>query len=241
MISLAENEMSDVGYCTGPSSKDTQGQTSNGYHQYSQPIQGKTSILPIVTVKKKAPSTNDLSQPTLEEHQIVSGWALQSKEDHCYNSGSLSQDLAYQGQPLVIADNSWIPPKHRIQKKLLYNIDYIVSRDSPNPVQPSVTDKDKNRYPEPAADGWPPLFKQHCRVIMRNLNMRVLLPHLIENNLLTQEEYQELNCNKVSPERDFLLSVLPRKGKNAFTAFLNCLKAEEEHMGHQELVELLCV
>ena len=238
---MAEDETSDVGYCsaTGPSSKDTQGQTANGY-QYSQPIQGKTSILPIVTVKKVTLSDSantNLSQPTLEEHQTINGWPLQSKEEHCYNSGSLSQDLTYQEQPLaIVEDSSRIPPKHRVHKKLPC-IDSITSRDSP--VRPSVTDRDKIGY-QPAVDGWPPLFKQHCRVIMRNLNVEVLLPHLIENNLLTQDEYQELNRSKEPPQRYFLLSVLPRKGRNAFKAFLNCLKAEKEHLGHQELVELLC-
>ena len=239
---MTENETSDVGYCsatyTGPSSKDMQGQTSNGYH-YSEPIPGKTSILPIV-MKKKTPSDPanlDLSQPTLEEHETT----LQSKDEHYYNSGSLnlSQDLTCPGQPLAIMDDLWISRKHCVHKKPPHNttVDRAIPCDSP--VQPSVTDKDKSGY-QPAADGWPPLFKQHCRVIMRSLNMGELLPHLIANNLLTQEEYQELNRSKELPQRYFLLSVLPRKGKNAFKAFLSCLKAEKEHLGHQELVELLC-
>ena len=95
MISVPENETSDVGYCsatyTGPSSKDMQGQTSSGYH-YSEPIPGKTSILPIV-MKKKTPSDPanlDLSQPTLKEHETVNGWPLQSNDEHYYNSGSLN-------------------------------------------------------------------------------------------------------------------------------------------------------
>ena len=250
---MAGNETSDFGYCsaTGPSSKDIQGQTSSGYH-YSEPIPGKTSILPIV-MKKKTPSDPvnlDLSQPTVKEHETVNGWPLQStiaNDERYYNdSGSLnlSQDPTCPEQPLLVAimDDLWISRKHRVHKKPLHDhttVDCAISRDSPGPVQPSVTDKDRNGY-QPAADGWPPLFKRHCRDIMQSLNMGALLPHLIANNLLTQEEWQELNRSKELPQRFFLLSVLPRKGKNAFEVFLSCLKAEKEHLGHQELVELLC-
>ena len=246
---MAENETSDFGYCsaTGPSSKDMQGQTSSGYH-YSEPIPGKTSVLPIV-MKKKTPSDPanlDLSQPTITEHKTVNGWLLQStiaNDKHYYNNGSLnlSQDLTHPGQPQAITDNLWISSKHRVHKKPPHDttVDCAISRDSPGPLRPSVTDKDRNGY-QPAADGWPPLFKQHCRDIMQSLNMGALLPHLIANNLLTQEEWQELNRSKELPQRFFLLSVLPRKGKNAFKVFLSCLKAEKQHLGHQELVKLLC-
>ena len=238
LISVAQ-ETPDVGYCsaTGPSSKDIT--TSNEY-KYPQPIQGKTSILPIITVKRTTQSVDaNLSQPTFEEHQTANGWPLQLKE-HCYNSGSLFQDITCQGW--AVEGFTQMAPKHRIRKKLPSSIEFETSFDGP--VRPSFTDKNMEEYQlQPAADGWPPLLKQHFEVVMQNLSIEALLPQLLKNNLLTQSEYQELDCVKETSRKQnqyFLLIVLPRKGKNAFKVFLECLKAEKDHLGHQELAELLC-
>lgn len=83
---------------------------------------------------------------------------------------------------------------------------------------------------------------KHCDSIIQSLNMDTLVPHLLKNNLLTQGEYEEIDRDKETPRKQnqyFILKVLPRKGGNAFEKFLESLKAEKEHLGHQELVKLL--
>ena len=72
--------------------------------------------------------------------------------------------------------------------------------------------------------------------------METLLPHLLNNNLLTQDEYEVIDRYKELPRKQnryFLLSVLPRKGVSAYEKFLESLKTETEHLGHQDLIKLL--
>ena len=87
-----------------------------------------------------------------------------------------------------------------------------------------------------------PLATAHCEVIIQLLNMEALLHHLLKRDLLTQDEYEVIDRYKEMPRkqnRHFLLNVLPRKGKSGFEKFLESLKAEKEHLGHQDLFELL--
>ena len=91
--------------------------------------------------------------------------------------------------------------------------------------------------------GWPPQIKENYDIILQSLNMNALLPHLLKNDLLTIREYQEIDRDKDVPLRQneyFLLTVLPGKGRNAFNMFVKCLKAEKRHLGHQDLIKILC-
>ena len=97
--------------------------------------------------------------------------------------------------------------------------------------------------PQAAADGWPPQLNENYDDFLQHLNMESLLAHLIENGLLTQSEFQELECFKKMPRtqnQQFLQHVLPRKGRGAIDVFIKCLKAEKKHLGHRYLVEKLC-
>ena len=108
----------------------------------------------------------------------------------------------------------------------------------------SGADVKKNNGARPtSSDGWPPQLKENYKIILQNLNLNALLPHLVQNHLLTQKECQEIDRDKDVPLRQnhyFLLYVLPQKGRDAFTVFMKCLKAEKEHLGHQDLVKILC-
>ena len=90
-------------------------------------------------------------------------------------------------------------------------------------------------------DQWPPLLAKHSCEIIQSLNMEMLAPHLTEKNLLTMSEYQELLGRSSSRKRSehFVVNVLPTKGKDGFERFLECLKDENEHSGHQYLFQLL--
>lgn len=71
--------------------------------------------------------------------------------------------------------------------------------------------------------------------------MEMLATHLIEKGLLTSGEYEELNSRSTNWKQNkyFVLDVLPKKGKEGFKRFLECLKDEKEHLGHQDLFHLL--
>ena len=101
----------------------------------------------------------------------------------------------------------------------------------------------KNKSARPTTDGWPPRLKENYKVILQNLNLNELLPHLVENGLVTQRESQEIDRDKGVPltqNQHFLLYVLSQKGRDGFDIFIKCLKAEKEHLGHHDLVKILC-
>ena len=87
---------------------------------------------------------------------------------------------------------------------------------------------------------WPPLLARHSGDIINSINMDMLLPHLIEKNLLTKSEYHELRtCSPWKQGEHFVLKVLPTKGEKGFKRFMECLEEEDEHSGHQDLFQLL--
>lgn len=72
-----------------------------------------------------------------------------------------------------------------------------------------------------------------------------LAPLLHEYKLITGEQYSKLtaatgfNCTKEEKARFFYIDVLDTKGEKAYTLLNHCLKLEEDHLGHRDLVELL--
>jgi hypothetical protein len=89
-------------------------------------------------------------------------------------------------------------------------------------------------------DQWPPLLAMHSRDIMKSLNMEMLVPHLIQKNVLTMSNYHELDTYPSWKQSEyFVLKILPTKGELGFQRFLECLEEENEHSGHQDLFRLL--
>ena len=89
-------------------------------------------------------------------------------------------------------------------------------------------------------DQWSPLLEKHSHDIIKDLNMEMLVPHLMQKKLLTMNEYHELiTCPSWKRSEHFILKVLPTKGEEGFKQFMECLKDEDEHLGHQHLFQLL--
>lgn len=88
---------------------------------------------------------------------------------------------------------------------------------------------------------WPPPVTDHCHDIIQSLNMEMLTPHLLQNDLLAPPEYQQLDALGTSwkQAKYFLLNVLPTKGQDGFKRFMKCLKEEKEHSGHQDIFRRL--
>ena len=76
----------------------------------------------------------------------------------------------------------------------------------------------------------------------RLLDLITLVPILNNHSLLTSADNDYLRNKLIEPfVRATILvsSILPSKGPHAFTLFVECLKKEKEHMGHQELVKMI--
>ena len=80
---------------------------------------------------------------------------------------------------------------------------------------------------------------------MRLTNFISLAPLLYKHKVITGEEYSKLrapigfSCTKEEKARFFYIEVLDTKGEKAYTLLHHCLKLEEEHLGHRDLVKLL--
>lgn len=84
------------------------------------------------------------------------------------------------------------------------------------------------------------LKEHHCRII-EYLDVNTLLPHLWEKGLLTPNERDTLDSMRMTPREKarYLLRRLQGKGKRGFKLFLECLRDEKYHLGHEDLVKCL--
>lgn len=73
------------------------------------------------------------------------------------------------------------------------------------------------------------------------LNIPCLLPGLVKRKLLTDAEIAQLrHPNKPDLEKnDEFMNILKTKGSKAFGKFLEALKEEDQHLGHEDLYEKL--
>jgi hypothetical protein len=76
------------------------------------------------------------------------------------------------------------------------------------------------------------------------LNLEMLFPHLVQEGLLTRREMERLQS--LSPtfrdddsKIDYLLKILPSKGKNALKRFVRCLHRTQEGTAHDELIRYM--
>ena len=76
------------------------------------------------------------------------------------------------------------------------------------------------------------------------LNLEVLFPHLVQEGLLTRREKERLHSlSQAFPDDDskidYLLMILPTKGKNALRRFMRCLNRTEDGTAHDELIRFM--
>ena len=72
-------------------------------------------------------------------------------------------------------------------------------------------------------------------------NFVSLVPHLFEKKLLHSGECEDLEKLPSHQEKanHFYTIILPRKGARAYRRLYKCLKGENQHLGHKDLVEVL--
>lgn len=68
-------------------------------------------------------------------------------------------------------------------------------------------------------------FQPHFVLLCERLNLEKLLPYLRQERMLTNDEYESVTSPTYSTaqQREKLLIILPRKGKNYFENFGKCL------------------
>lgn len=76
------------------------------------------------------------------------------------------------------------------------------------------------------------------------LNLEMLFPHLVQEGLLTKRETVRLqSLSPVFPDDDskidYLLKILPTKGKNSLRRFMRCLHRTEDGTAHDELIRCM--
>lgn len=73
------------------------------------------------------------------------------------------------------------------------------------------------------------------------LNLSYLMSNLVKRKLLTEDEVAQLkHPNKINSEKNGeFLNILKTKGSKAFPRFLEALKEEEQHLGHEDLYDKL--
>ena len=72
----------------------------------------------------------------------------------------------------------------------------------------------------------------------------MLFPHLVQEGLLTRREMERLqSLSPTFPDDDskidYLLKILPTKGKNALKRFARCLHRTEDGTAHDELIRYM--
>ena len=86
------------------------------------------------------------------------------------------------------------------------------------------------------------LALEKCNVaFVDKLDIAAILPYLISEHLLTDEDKQVLmKCTNTKGEKaQYLLDIIPRKAKGWFELFLQCLRNSANGTGHRDLVKVL--
>ena len=82
--------------------------------------------------------------------------------------------------------------------------------------------------------------KVHYPEFLAYLNPLELMPHLWKERLLTASDREKLLGGSLRSQKAFtVLQSLKCTGRNAYSRFLRCLRAEKNHMGHAYLASLL--
>ena len=84
-------------------------------------------------------------------------------------------------------------------------------------------------------------FQKCSVIIVNNLDISAILPHLNSNGLLTQKDTQVL-LNKSTTAVDkaeYLLEALPRKDCGSFKKFKDCLHKTQHGTGHGDILKAL--
>ena len=78
--------------------------------------------------------------------------------------------------------------------------------------------------------------------LMQLMNLEVLLPSLKRRNVLSKQDMERVVDTKhhgTIERAGFLLNVIYKQEKATINKFVQCLREEKKHYGHQEIMEML--
>ena len=105
------------------------------------------------------------------------------------------------------------------------------SFDDPSPTSPTDSNEIIKR-----------LLHDNLDDFVKSTNMEALSTHLVSANLLSRDDLEEVEAkNKTSHARNlhFYVFTLHSKGSDAYRRMYDCLKKEQEHLGHKDLVRII--
>ena len=84
-------------------------------------------------------------------------------------------------------------------------------------------------------------LRAHHVQLVQLINLQALLPHLIQCNFLSRDEVAHISSKHHSAikKTSFLLRSIYKKGRDAISSFVRCLREEKDHQGHKEILQLL--
>ena len=84
------------------------------------------------------------------------------------------------------------------------------------------------------------VFSRNMTRVVELLNVKWLLPHLLEKGLVTTEEASSLRIDsKTHTVTLTLFHILESKGPTAYSLLVKCIGDDKEHLGHKELYKLI--
>ena len=87
------------------------------------------------------------------------------------------------------------------------------------------------------------ILQQHRSEIVSTINPSALLPLLLSKKLVTGEEFHEISDDSIrlsdEQRNGKLLDIIVKKGAEAFDLFVNALREEDKHLGHESLAKTL--
>ena len=83
------------------------------------------------------------------------------------------------------------------------------------------------------------VFRANMTKVVQFINVKELLPHLLEKRLLTLEEASSFGNGKGNEDIFELFRLLKGKGPTAFCLFVDCIREEKQHIGHKDLYSLV--
>ena len=133
--------------------------------------------------------------------------------------------------------------KFKLTKYLSYSLYYNIN----SPLEPRLKHTSEHTYCNvhhemDEQEQLQRLALEECNVLfVDKLDISAILPHLISQHLLTDEDKQQLmkdTSTKVK-KAQYLLDIIPRKAKGWFELFLECLRNSENGTAHGDLVKML--
>ena len=83
--------------------------------------------------------------------------------------------------------------------------------------------------------------RENIREFLRSTDLESLKCHLCEKGILSHRDIESIECMNSSRKKNefFYMHILDTKGLNVYQKLFDCLKEEQQHSGHRDLVAII--